>query len=669
VLAALALALLFAALALGGAAAPAARAADTRVVAQTNQAGRLDTVSLYDLGRHTAGLYTFVASGTKCTKTLFWKSAKGTFAAARAKLAAGDVNGDGYTDAVVLYDLGGGKSALYLFLSDGTKFTKSKAWQSTPATFVWSKSKLAVGDTNGDGKDDVQVLYDQGSKTAALYLFLSDGAAFTQSLAWQSPAGKLDWAHAQVGAGDVNADGKDDVLMLAGAGQHARLLALTSDGAHYTETVLWQGAFSAARATFAVGDLNSDGKADGVALYDLGKHKAALYGFVSSGAGWKKAQLWKSAKGGLDCKTARLAAGDLTGDGKADALVLSRVNAKKSRLTTYVSKGSTCTPKVSWAGALRCDRARLTCALSSPVVIPDTTERLGEASVAALTDVSPDGITYTFSHATADLNALAPGDVIVALPSAAVPDGIFRKVVTVSPDHTVLTTEQATVEDAFDSAQVSFTHTITPADLTRQIKAVPGVTVVRSPMTRLGGPITFKIDDVDIGGVKLDGELKVSMKFDFDFSVGLFSGLESLNLSATTNTQSTLTAKVEGTLDKEYTDELISWMLPTFAIAVGPVPVWFTPELAIEVGVDGQVTAGVKSSVTLNTSTTLGVKYDGHFHPVYSQNSTHSFVPPHLYGTAELKAFAGRSVRRSRGVPGPVRRYRRGALVAAQGRP
>ena len=135
-----------------------------------NESGRLDAASLYDLGGRTSALYAFSSSGSAFTKQLFWKSARGQFDASRAKLACGDLNADGYPDALVLYNLGAGQSALYAFLSDGGKYVQTTAWS---GALAWGRAKLCVGDENGDGLDDAYVLAAASATRSAVYGFTS----------------------------------------------------------------------------------------------------------------------------------------------------------------------------------------------------------------------------------------------------------------------------------------------------------------------------------------------------------------------------------------------------------------------------------------------------------------------------------------------------------------
>ncbi len=61
-----------------------------------------------------------------------------------------------------------------------------------------------------------------------------------------------------------------------------------------------------------------------------------------------------------------------------------------------------------------------------PPIIPPTTNPLPPETTQQLTAVSPDGTTYTFAAMTSALAAVAPGEIMVAGPSNAAPDGFLR---------------------------------------------------------------------------------------------------------------------------------------------------------------------------------------------------------------------------------------------------
>ncbi|MEP0951054.1 MAG: RHS repeat-associated core domain-containing protein [Paracoccaceae bacterium] len=158
----------------------------------------------------------------------------------RATPAAGDVNGDGKTDVVILSINRSGADGLYVALSTGQRFLVRQSWLSGSnlpnASFSVSsgvpdntpKPSIAIHDVNGDGLGDL--VYYEGTKhhdpsrgcglgafgnttdarflRGAVRVFLSDGTKFL-------PPSRND-AHRIEGysaVGDFNGDGLADVLI------------------------------------------------------------------------------------------------------------------------------------------------------------------------------------------------------------------------------------------------------------------------------------------------------------------------------------------------------------------------------------------------------------------------------------------------------------------------
>jgi hypothetical protein len=144
-----------------------------------------------------------------------------------------------------------------------------------------------AGDFNGDGRDDI-VTFTRGT-TADVYVALSTGYSFTGTgVKWH------DWfaAGTEIPAvGDFNGDGKDDIVTFTRGGTGDVYVAL-STGYSFTGTgVKWHDYFAAGYETPAVGDFNGDGK-DDIATFtrsttaDVYVARSTGYSFFGTGVKW-----------------------------------------------------------------------------------------------------------------------------------------------------------------------------------------------------------------------------------------------------------------------------------------------------------------------------------------------------------------------------------------------
>ena len=183
----------------------------------------------------------------------------------------------------------------------------------SPFPTIESPEGLAVGDFNGDGRDDVLVGNRDGNQRIALMLGTPSGGLTT------APGSPFAVGHnlpVAVVAADMNGDGKLDAVSGAATGGNAKVAVLLGDGA---------GGFTPAADSpyvmnttgpneeqqLAVADINGDGLPDVIGTDDdqltllRGKGGGALLpGFTSSAPA-------QTNLGGLTV-------GDFTGDGKLD---------------------------------------------------------------------------------------------------------------------------------------------------------------------------------------------------------------------------------------------------------------------------------------------------------------------------------------------------------------
>ncbi|HYH06645.1 MAG TPA: VCBS repeat-containing protein [Thermoanaerobaculia bacterium] len=230
-------------------------------------------------------------------------------------VAAADFDGNGATDLAV----GSHYRGVIALLNDGHgTFVAASSGFTFPASAresaPFSSRALTVTDWNGDGRMDVAALSD-GPRPLSSGVQL--GVTVYENLAsgWKATRGTPDAVFGDsIAAGDVDGDGRMDLVTASNNTNDRRVLRLGADGAlarRELTTLLTPSSIRAAE----LGDFDGDGRDEIVIAYTAaGDPRVGSIELVSFPAAVR--QLWSEP--GVD--VAAVATGDLDGDGATDVV-------------------------------------------------------------------------------------------------------------------------------------------------------------------------------------------------------------------------------------------------------------------------------------------------------------------------------------------------------------
>lgn len=241
----------------------------------------------------------------------------------------GDVNNDGYDDAVTLYRKDDGSINVQRF-PGSTNGLGSPVLDQFLSTWSWSSTKVGgLSDVNGDGYADLVVFHQSGAGGVNLWR-LSGSATGLQAPVLDQYLPDFAWEDIKVGGlNDVNGDGLSDLAFFYERGDGSTNVWRTPG----TVTGLTGGMFLDQIRTSWVwndiksgglADINNDGRADLVALYRAGNGTVNVWRFPANSSGLQTPWLDQNLEGHAWIEVKAGGIDDVNGDGYGDVVIFYR---------------------------------------------------------------------------------------------------------------------------------------------------------------------------------------------------------------------------------------------------------------------------------------------------------------------------------------------------------
>lgn len=256
---------------------------DRMVAGDFDGDGKDELASFYDYGNSNARIHMMSEEGGQYTYNTSWVSEPGNFYATSitGRVVAGDFDGNGKDEIMVLYYNYDTTATMYQFtLDDSTqKFSMKSVWN---ATGVDSNNMVSMvaGDFDGNGKDEILLFYDYENNTTGMFEIKMevDGRLISRK-AWESKSYDAKKIRGKTVAGDFNGDGKDEVAMFYDyGGGIAKIWSLNYNNNSYSATsTMDMSGFVASQIEGKVVSTNNGSKDKIIALYDYGNNKTAIF--------------------------------------------------------------------------------------------------------------------------------------------------------------------------------------------------------------------------------------------------------------------------------------------------------------------------------------------------------------------------------------------------------
>ena len=287
------------------------------------------------------------------------------------------------------------------------------------------------------------------------------------------------------------------------------------------------------------------------------------------------------------------------------------------------------------------------------IVLGDDVEVLEGGAENDVEVVSEDGRTITFQRGSNAAERLEVGDIIVAAPSDAAPDGLLKRVEDIDRgSQVVATVRSATIEEAVEEGTITAELTFSPDMIRGEPRMAPGARLVRAGKRGAAADVftielnDFVLYDDDTNLETTTDQIRASGVINFTAECSPRAIFRAFRL---TGFRFTCTEEIDSELEVGWSRPF-SWSGQT-RVAPAPfvltpllipgTPFWVTPKIDVYVGatVDGEV--GVAATLTYDAMAEAGLEYEnGRTEPIAELSHSVGYELD-VTGRLAAEAYAG----------------------------